>query len=237
MSAARERWRKAEPAAVEALERWERARDQWLDACQAEALLAAGLVLDPREFSLPTATREGVERTRSRALVMRGGADSGLEPAERALAERVSLALGALSGGLAAALTDAAALSKEAQRLLAALPALEQARAEGDALHDEGIAVDCLLGNQKNRMGHAGLNEEIHRRLPQLRKRIGAVRTALETLALPGPPWDIPPPWRDDPASHTRAARRALEVLECQHARAVARLVEIADRVEAALVP
>jgi Zn-dependent protease with chaperone function len=234
MSAARERWRKAEPAAVAAIERWGRARDQWLDACQAEALLAAGLVLDPREFSLPTATPEGVERTRARALAMQGEADSGLEAAERALAERVSLALGALAGGLTA-LTDAAALSKDGQRLLAALPALEQARVEGDALQGQGIAVDCLLGNQTNRMGHAGLNEEIHRRLPQLRQRIDAVRTALETLALPGPPWDIPPPWRDDPASHTRSARRALEVLEGQHARAVARLVELADRVEAAL--
>jgi hypothetical protein len=35
----------------------------------------------------------------------------------------------------------------------AALPALEQARVDGDALQGQGIAVDCLLGNQTNRMG------------------------------------------------------------------------------------
>lgn len=72
------------------------------------------------------------------------------------------------------------------------------------------------------------------RLLPVVRDGLNAVRNGLEQIALPGSAWDIPPPWREDAAGHARSARRALEVLEAQHARAVARLVQIADEVESA---
>jgi Zn-dependent protease with chaperone function len=233
---ARERWRAAARMAVTAVERFRLGYAQWLDAAQAEALLAAGLKVRPQDFSLPAATPEGVERTRARALAIQAEAVPGLEGAERALGERVGLAVGMLGDGMSA-LPDAATLCGEAQRLLAALPALEKIQAHAAELRPQAVVLDCLLINQKSRLGHAGLDQEIGRRLPEARRAIDAVRASLETIALPGPEWDIPPPWRDDPDSHVRSARRALEVLDAQHARAVARLVLIADRVESALAP
>ena len=234
MRAGHERWQATIPAAMAAADRFRRAHAQWLDAAQAGALLSAGLRLRPQEFSLPAATPEGVERTLSRALAMQAEADSGLEPAERALGERVGLVLCALAGGIPM-LPEAAALRQEAVRLAAALPAFEKAQTDAGELRGQAVALDCLLLNQKDRLGHAGLDEEIHRRLPETRRTIDAVRAALEKIALPGPEWDIPPPWRDDPASHLRSARSALEVLDMQHGRTIARLLEIADRVEIAL--
>jgi Zn-dependent protease with chaperone function len=205
-----------------------------LERLRRVRVLSVGLMVRPQEFSLPQATLEGVERTRGRALAIQAEAASGLEAAERALGERVGLAVGALAKG-APALPDAAALHGEAQRLLASLPAFEKAQADAAALRGEAIVLDCLLGNQKDRMGHAGLDEEIHRRLPDVRRAVDALRLALEKIALPGPEWDIPPPWRDDPASHVRSARRALEILDSQHMGTVARLVQITERVEGEL--
>lgn len=232
--AARQRWRAAAPAAAAAVERFKRGYSHWLDVAQAEALLSAGLSVHPQDFSLPAATPEGIERSRTRALAMQAEVGPELEAAERALGERIGLAVGALAGGTAP-LPDAATLLAEAQRLLAPLPALERAQDEAVELRRDLVVLDCLLGNQRNLVGHAGLDQGIGRRLPELRRRLDALRAGLEKIALPGPEWDVPPPWRDDPGSHARSAERALEVLDAQHALVVARLVQIADRVEAAL--
>jgi Zn-dependent protease with chaperone function len=235
LTAARTQWRAAAPAAAAAVERFRRGYAQWLDAALAEALVGAGLTVRPQEFSLPAATPEGIERTRTRALTMQSEAAPDIEAAERALGARVGLAVGALAQGVPA-LADASELLKEGKRLLARLPAFEKTQADAAWLRAETVVLDCLLGNQKNRMGHQGLDYEIDRRLPEVGRALAAVRADLETIALPGPDWDIPPPWRDDPGSHVRSARRALEVLDAQHARAVARLVQLADRVEVATV-
>jgi Zn-dependent protease with chaperone function len=233
LGAARTQWRAAAPPAAAAMERFRRGYAQWLDAGLAEALFAAGMTVRPQEFSLPAATAEGIERTRQRGLTMQSEAAPAVEAAERALGERVGLAARTLGAGVPT-LSDAAELHNEAQRLLGRLPAFEKAQADAAWLRAEAVVLDCLLGNQKNRIGHAGLDQEIDRRLPEVRRALAAVRADLETIALPGPDWDIPPPWHDDPTSHLRSARRALEVLDAQHARAVARLVQIADRVEGA---
>jgi hypothetical protein len=236
LAAAREHWRGATAAGVTAVESFGRGYAQWLDAAQAEALLAAGLMVNPQEFSLPSATLENVKRTQARAQSILAQANSGLETAEHALGERIGLAVGALVGG-SLPLPDAAELNEEARRLLAALPAFEKTQADADALRCQATVLGCLLGNQVDRMGHAGLDQEIQRRLPETRRGIDAVRASLERIALPGPEWDIAPPWRDDPRSHVRSAWCALEILEGQHARAIARLREIVDRVEGALMP
>jgi Zn-dependent protease with chaperone function len=230
IDAVRQRLRAASPAATEASGRFDRARDQAFDAAQAEALLGAGLAVRPQDFSLPAASLEGVERTRSRARTMQAEADRDLEPVERALAERIGLALGALETG---ATDDSAALGQEARDLLQALPALERAQVQAEALRCEAVVMNCLLGNQRDRMGHAGLDKEIDRRLSALRLALTAVRTATEGLTLEGWSWDVPPPWRDDPASHLKSATRALEIVEACHVRVIDRLLEITARVEA----
>ncbi len=236
LGAARARWRTVAAAAATAADGFARGYAQWLDAAQADALLAAGLMVRPQDFSLPAATPEGVKRTRARAQAMQAQANSGLEAAEHALGDRIGLAVGALAGG-PSVLADAAKLNDEARRLLAVLPALEMTQAAADALRCQATVLECLLANQQDRIGYAGLDQEIDRRLPDTRRAIDAIRSSLEKIALPGPEWDIPPPWRDDPGSHVRSARRALEVLDAQHARTVARLVQIVDRVEGALLP
>jgi Zn-dependent protease with chaperone function len=234
ISAARAQWRALAPAAVAAVERFSRGYAQWVDAAQAEALIAAGLRVRPHQFSLPESTPAGIERARERALAMQGEGAGDLQAAERALAERVSLAVGSLAAGVPA-LAEGAGLHQEARRLLAALPAFEQTQAAAAPLRWKAIVLECLVANLANRPGDTGIEEQIEKRLPDIRKALDAVRAALEQIALPGPEWDIPPPWRDDAGSHARSARRALDTLAAQHARTVARLVQIADRVEAAL--
>lgn len=236
LAAARQRWREAAPAAAAAAEKHRRSHAQWVDAAIADAVLAMGLGLQAREFSLPTATPEGVARTRSRALAMQAEAAPALEAAERALGERVGLAFEALERG-SAALPEGSRLHQEARRLLAALPGLERLQAEALGLRRDAAVLDCLLANQRRMVGHEGLDRAVAQLLPTVRDAINAVRSGLEQVALPGASWDIPPPWREDAAGHVRSARRALEVLEAQHARAVARLVQIADQVEAAQGP
>lgn len=233
LAAARQRWREAAPAAAAAAEQHRRSHAQWVDAAIAEAVLAMGLGLRAREFSLPTATPEGVERTRSRALAMQAEGAAALEAAERALGERVGLALEALERGTAEP-SEGQRLLPEARRLLAALPGLERLQAEALGLRRDTAVLECLLANQQRLVGHDGLDQAVARLLPVVRDGLNGVRNGLEQIALPGPGWDIPPPWREDAAGHVRSARRALEVLEAQHARAVARLVQIADEVESA---
>jgi hypothetical protein len=160
LAAAREHWRGATAAGVTAVESFGRGYAQWLDAAQAEALLAAGLMVNPQEFSLPSATLEGVKRTQARAQSILAQANSGLETAEHALGERICLAVGALVGG-SLPLPDAAELNEEARRQLAALPAFEKTQAD-DALH-AGLRARCLLGNQVDRMATPGSTRDQRR--------------------------------------------------------------------------
>jgi Zn-dependent protease with chaperone function len=233
-TAARAQWRERAPAAVAALQRFSRGYAQWASVAQAEALMAAGLRVPAHQFSLPESTPQGIERAKERALAMQGEGAADVQAAERALAQRISLGVGWLMAD-AQAVAGGPELLSEARRLLDALATLEQAQASASPLRWKAIVLDCLLANQANRTGHEGLEEQIAKRLPDVRAAVDLVRTALEQVALPGPAWDIPPPWRDDAASHVRAANRALDVLADQHTRTVARLVQIADRVEAAL--
>ena len=177
--------------------------------------MAAGLEVRAEQFSLPVPTPEGAERTRARALAMQGEAEGDLRAAEQALGAKIGLEVGALANG--SARPDAHALYEEARLLLGALPGLEAAQAEAAALRGPTAVLECLLANQRNLMGHAGLYEEIDRRLPDLRRSIAALRAALERISFPGWTWDVAPPWQDDAGSHARSATGLLDVLDAQH--------------------
>jgi hypothetical protein len=78
-------------------------------------------------------------------------------------------------------------------------------------------------------MGHAGLDQEVDRRLPELRRSLGGLRAAMEKIVVPGWKWDVAPPWQDDPGSHLRSAQGLLDVLDAKHAEMLKRLEELAD--------
>lgn len=227
LAATRDQWRKIAPAGATAVQRFERARTLWLAAAQAEALIGAGLEVRAQPSAPPVATPEGAERTKARAIAMQSEIEGVLRSAEEALGAKIGLELGALANG--AARPDAVALGEEVRLLLAALPGFEAAQAEAAALRGPAAVFEFLLAKQKNLMGHAGLYQEIDRRLPDLRHSIDATRAALERISFPGWTWDVAPPYPDDAGSHARAATGLLDVLDAQHAKVLARLTEIAD--------
>jgi Zn-dependent protease with chaperone function len=207
--------------AAPAWERLARSQDLLADVAIAEALLGAGLPFTPRTFSLPAASAEGIERARAKAMTMQTEAAGEVAGAERAIGDAVALAIAELPEGPALA---------EARTLVALLPRLEQAQAESRALLREEVVLACLLDNQEGRLGVVELDEEIHRRLPRVRAALDALRPVM--AGLPFPPREegaVPYPRRDDPQSHRRAAREALETLHTLHARTIERLIAIVE--------
>jgi Zn-dependent protease with chaperone function len=217
LDAARVRWKAAAAAAAPAAERFARACAQELDASKAEPFLAAGLALRATDFSLPAATLDGVQRTRTRSGAIKAEAEPALSAAERALGERIGLGIGALADP---------PVVEEARRLSGALPALERAQAAAEVLRHQAPVLDCLLTNQRG-AGLAGLDTEILQRQRVLAEALDATRSAFDSVPLPGLVWDVPPSWRDDPASFVRAAERAVQTVDEHHARTIERLVEM----------
>jgi Zn-dependent protease with chaperone function len=229
-----------------ALEPYDQADSQLVEARQARSVLAGHVRLQREKFDRPPASVSDASLARDRALAHISRASPTLEPFEEAAGRRLRAALLLLAEpALAARLPDAAAMHREAERLL---PIVAHRAANHESileLRSCNAVLLALLGHLDGNEQSEPLVREILDYSGRVREQMAAIRSLFDRIDYP---FDhasgqvsvsrflvkIVPP-AEEIGSIYHAADDLLRGLMVLNARCLGRLCLIAESVEAAL--
>ena len=245
LAPARQSFEAALPPAQAALDKLRKADDMLRGAELAARLLQANARIEARTFNLPTASAEGVERARRRALEMLEASRGPVEAARTALQSRWLSSLALLSDPRwAAAVPDGAVLAARVARELDALAALERTFGQVLTLRDRVTTVAALAGHIETNPELAALPAQIQALQPALHGVLHAIRDALGRTPYPfehtvahvsvGEYALSEVPEVSDLGGLFNASQELLGNLFTLHRRLLGRLATVAEQVESA---